>query len=54
MGRPLQMVIGVIAGLLLAGCIYWAHSVAVLKFGLYGTPAKNGSAIPSLLALLSD
>ena len=39
-------------GLLLAGCIYWAHSVAVLKFGLYGTPAKNGSAIPSLLALL--
>ena len=39
-------------GLLLAGCIYWAHSVAVLKFGLYGDPARNGSAIPSLLALL--
>ncbi|MGL4207524.1 MAG: L-methionine/branched-chain amino acid transporter, partial [Aeromonadaceae bacterium] len=39
-------------GLLLAGCIYWAHSVAILKFGLYGDPARNGSAIPTLLALL--
>jgi amino acid efflux transporter len=44
--------LALLCGVLLAGAIYWANSVAVVKFGLYGDEATNGSAIPMLLAQL--
>lgn len=44
--------LALLCGVLLAGAIYWANSVAVVKFGLYGDEATNGSAIPVLLAQL--
>ena len=44
--------IALLGGVLLAGLIYWVHSLVVLKYGLYGDEAKNATAIPSLLALL--
>jgi amino acid efflux transporter len=37
---------------LLAGLIYWVHSLVVLKYGLYGDEATNATAIPALLSLL--
>ena len=44
--------IALLCGVLLAGLVYWINSVAVLKFGLYGSVARNGSSIPGLLELL--
>lgn len=44
--------IALLCGVLLAGLVYWINSVAVLKFGLYGSEARNGSSIPVLLELL--
>lgn len=42
--------LALLGGVLLAGVIYWANSVAVLKFGHYGSEAQNTTAIPALLA----
>ena len=39
-------------GVLLAGLIYWVHSLVVLKYDLYGDEATNATAIPALLSLL--
>lgn len=44
--------IALIVGLLLAGLVYWGCSVAVLKYGVYGSEQENTTAIPRLLALL--
>lgn len=44
--------LALLGGVLLAGLIYWIHSLVVLKYGLYGDEAKNATAIPTLLALL--
>lgn len=41
---PLALLLGV----LLAGLVYWACSVAVLSFGTYGDPARNAGALPLL------
>ena len=38
--------------MLLAGLIYWVHSLVVLKYDLYGDEATNATAIPALLSLL--
>ncbi|MGY4014816.1 L-methionine/branched-chain amino acid transporter [Aeromonas molluscorum] len=44
--------LALLGGVLLAGLIYWIHSLVVLKYCLYGDEAKNATAIPTLLALL--
>jgi amino acid efflux transporter len=44
--------LALLGGVLLAGLIYWIHSLVVLKYGLYGDEATNATAIPTLLALL--
>jgi len=41
---PLALLLGV----LLAGLVYWACSVAVLSFGTYGDPARDAGALPLL------
>ena len=38
--------------MLLAGLIYWVHSLVVLKYDLYGDEATNATAIPALFSLL--
>ncbi|MFC3914760.1 L-methionine/branched-chain amino acid transporter [Pseudaeromonas sharmana] len=43
---PLALLLGVV----LAGAIYYLHSVVVLKAGVYGDERLNGMAIPQLLA----
>lgn len=42
--------IALLGGVLLAGVIYWANSVAVLTFGHYGSDADNNTAVPAMLA----
>ncbi len=42
---PLALLIGV----LLAGLVYWACSVAVLTFGTYGDEQANGASLPHLI-----
>ena len=44
--------IALILGVLLAGLVYWGCSVAVLKYGVYGSEQENTTAIPRLLALM--
>ncbi|WP_429083023.1 L-methionine/branched-chain amino acid transporter [Aeromonas bivalvium] len=44
--------LALLGGVLLAGLIYWVHSLVVLKYGLYGDEATNATAIPTLLSLL--
>ena len=44
--------LALLGGVLLAGLIYWVHSLVVLKYGLYGDEATNATAIPALLSLL--
>ncbi|PJG59547.1 L-methionine/branched-chain amino acid transporter [Aeromonas cavernicola] len=44
--------VALLGGVLLAGLIYWVHSLVVLKYGLYGEAADNATAMPTLLALL--
>ncbi|MRI35102.1 L-methionine/branched-chain amino acid transporter [Endozoicomonas sp. OPT23] len=44
--------IALILGVLLAGLVYWGCSVAILKFGVYGSEQENTTAIPRLLALM--
>ncbi len=39
-------------GLLLAGGVYWACSVAVVNFGTYGDQQANGTSLPNLVGLL--
>lgn len=45
---PLALLLGV----LLAGLVYWACSVAVLSFHAYGDAARNASSLPFLLGSL--
>ncbi len=45
---PLALLIGV----LLAGLVYWACSVAVLRFSAFGSEQANGSSMPHIIALL--
>jgi amino acid efflux transporter len=45
---PLALLLGV----LLAGLVYWACSVAVLSFQTYGDPRSDASSLPQLLDLL--
>src|SRR5690606_32855304 len=42
---PLALLLGV----LLAGLVYWAFSVAVLTFGVYGDPLRDATALPRLM-----
>ncbi len=44
--------LALLGGVLLAGLIYWVHSLVVLKYDLYGDEATNATAIPALLSLL--
>jgi amino acid efflux transporter len=45
---PLALLLGV----LLAGLVYWACSLAVLAFGQYGDAQRDATALPGLLAIL--
>src|SRR5690606_32208720 len=45
---PLALVFGV----LLAGLVYWAFSVAVLSFGVYGDAQRDATALPQLMEQL--
>src|SRR5690606_23138620 len=45
---PLALLLGV----LLAGLVYWAFSVAVLTFGVYGDPLRDATALPRLMEAL--
>ncbi|WP_439887706.1 L-methionine/branched-chain amino acid transporter [Pseudomonas sp. MBLB4123] len=45
---PLALLLGV----LLAGLVYWACSVAVLSFGVYGNLDSDAASLPRLLDLL--
>ncbi|HLV17580.1 MAG TPA: L-methionine/branched-chain amino acid transporter [Pseudomonas sp.] len=45
---PLALLLGV----LLAGLVYWAFSVAVLSFGVYGDAQRDATALPSLMQQL--
>ncbi|MBR9882496.1 MAG: L-methionine/branched-chain amino acid transporter [Oceanospirillales bacterium] len=45
---PLALLIGVV----LAGLVYWAFSVAVLSFGVYGDAQTNGASLPLLIGQL--
>lgn len=45
---PLALLIGV----LLAGAVYWAGSVAVLAFGVYGDEQTNAASLPRLIGQL--
>lgn len=45
---PLALLLGV----LLAGLVYWAFSVAVLGFGVYGDAQRDAAALPQLMELL--
>lgn len=38
--------IAIIAGCFVAGLVYWACSVVILKFGAYGSPEFDATAIP--------
>ncbi|MDX5372114.1 MAG: L-methionine/branched-chain amino acid transporter [Pseudomonadaceae bacterium] len=45
---PLALLLGV----LLAGLVYWAFSVAVLSFGVYGDEHSDAASLPRLMHLL--
>ncbi|WP_068829724.1 L-methionine/branched-chain amino acid transporter [Pseudomonas sp. BMS12] len=45
---PLALLLGV----LLAGLVYWAFSVAVLSFGVYGDVHSDAASLPRLMHLL--
>jgi len=45
---PLALLLGV----LLAGVVYWACSLAVVHFGTYGDHQANATSLPQLVALL--
>ena len=45
---PLALMLGV----LLAGGVYWACSVAVVSFGTYGDQQANGASLPNLVGQL--
>ncbi|SIQ81019.1 amino acid exporter, AAE family [Marinobacterium stanieri] len=45
---PLALLLGV----LLAGAVYWACSLAVVNFGTYGDHQSNTTSLPQLVALL--
>lgn len=45
---PLALMLGV----LLAGAVYWACSVAVVSFGTFGDQQANGASLPQLVGLL--
>lgn len=45
---PLALLLGV----LLAGLVYWAFSVAVLSFGVYGDAHSDAASLPRLMHLL--
>ena len=45
---PLALLLGV----LLAGLVYWAFSVAVLSFGVYGDAQRDATALPQLMQQL--
>lgn len=45
---PLALLLGV----LLAGLVYWACSVAILSFAMYGDAERDASALPRLMELL--
>ncbi len=45
---PLALLLGV----LLAGVVYWAFSVAVLSFGVYGDVHSDAASLPRLMDLL--
>ncbi|MFC6670471.1 L-methionine/branched-chain amino acid transporter [Marinobacterium aestuariivivens] len=44
--------LALLAGVLLAGLVYWGASVAVLSFGTYGDEQGNATSLPQLLTLL--
>ena len=44
--------LALLGGVLLAGLVYWAFSVAVLGFGVYGDAERDASALPQLIARL--
>lgn len=45
---PLALLLGV----LLAGAVYWACSVAVVSFGTYGDQQANATSLPGLVGIL--
>src|SRR5690606_6891872 len=45
---PLALLLGV----LLAGLVYWAFSVAVLSFGVYGDVHSDAASLPRLMHML--
>lgn len=45
---PLALLLGVV----LAGLVYWAFSVAVLSFGVYGDTHNDAASLPRLMHLL--
>lgn len=45
---PLALLLGV----LLAGLVYWAFSVAVLSFGVYGNEHSDAASLPRLMHML--
>ncbi|WKE65710.1 L-methionine/branched-chain amino acid transporter [Gallaecimonas kandeliae] len=44
--------LALLCGVLLAGLVYWACSVAVLSFGTFGDEQANGTSLPQLVSLL--
>ncbi|WP_020558467.1 L-methionine/branched-chain amino acid transporter [Thiofilum flexile] len=44
--------IAILLGILIAGLVYWACAVVVIKLGAYGTQEANTQAVPHMLALL--
>ncbi|MDO6764976.1 L-methionine/branched-chain amino acid transporter [Agarivorans sp. 1_MG-2023] len=44
--------IALLLGVFVAGAVYWAASVVVLKFGAYGTQHANTQSLPHVVALL--
>ncbi|MCJ2376822.1 L-methionine/branched-chain amino acid transporter [Vibrio sp. ZSDZ34] len=44
--------IAIIVGCIIAGMVYWAFSIVVLKLGAYGTPAMDKSSVPYITTAL--
>ncbi len=44
--------IAIVVGCIIAGVVYWAFSIVVLKLGAYGTPAMDKSSVPYITTML--
>jgi amino acid efflux transporter len=44
--------IAIVVGCIIAGAVYWAFSIVVLKLGVYGTPAMDKSSVPYITTML--